>query len=333
MSKEQETGKRKKAAAPQAKPRAKAAPRTKKKPQTPPVMDKLLSDKEQKPCTELEERFLLEYMIDLNGTQAYIRANPGAKTASATVMACRWLGKVHVQRRLAELRTAQAERLQLDSDEIVRGVLAAAHADRRELSEYLWLCCRYCHGVDHKYQRTAGELEGDREQHEREEDRREASAFAKNKAYERREFSEKGGAGFNRWADPHPDCPECMGRGMGQNVIKDTRSLSPSAVAIFAGIEETKDGIKVVSEGRAPAQDKLFRHLGLYEADNVQKSTVPEKSPEEWAALYAAAQDDALKARDAMKARRAQIELIDEQERLGTAGGRPAPGDGAGAAA
>ena len=48
--------------------------------------------------------------------------------------------------------------------------------------------------------------------------------------------------------------------------------ISPAAAALYAGAEQTKYGLKVVMHDKVAAMEKLFKHLGLYEKDNEQKT-------------------------------------------------------------
>lgn len=60
-----------------------------------------------------QEMFCKEYLIDLNGTQAAIRAGYSEKTATAT--ASRLLTNVNVLARVKELKEKRAEGLELDA--------------------------------------------------------------------------------------------------------------------------------------------------------------------------------------------------------------------------
>ncbi|MCA0214726.1 MAG: terminase small subunit [Proteobacteria bacterium] len=321
MSKKTESGKGKPGAPPKAKPRPKAAAPTKTPRRTAPTDEEALQKAEQKPLLPTEEVFVAEYMVHLKANHAYAKAHPHATPLTCRTEGCRTLARPNVARKIAELRAAQMERLQLDADETVRGIRDIAEADHRALSEYRYLCCRHCWGQNFGYQRTQGEMDKARDEFEEAESKRETLAIMKDRPYTPREFNEKGGVGYNRWREPNPECPECCGVGVGRNVIKDTSKLAPDAVNLFAGIKETKDGIEVKMHDKLRAKDMLMKHQGLYEADNVQKSSVPEKSPEEWAALYDTAIDHALRTREEMQARRKRIEELDERERFGTAGG------------
>lgn len=209
--------------------------------------------------TQNEERFVAEYLIDLNGTQAYMRVFTGAKETSARAEASRILAKPNVAARVAQLKQDRAGRLQLDADRALNEVWAIATADARELVQVKVDCCRHCYGEGHKRQRTVGEMNRDREAHV-------------TKGKEIADFDEEGGIGFSPLLPPHPDCPDCGGDGHARTVLMDTRYLSPQAAALYAGSKQGKNGIEVQMHSKSAAMDKVFRHLGLYEKDNEQKT-------------------------------------------------------------
>ena len=55
-------------------------------------------------------------------------------------------------------------------------------------------------------------------------------------------------------------------------MLKDTRNLSPAAVALYAGVKQTKEGIEIKMHSKMDALEKLAKHVGLYEKDNQQKA-------------------------------------------------------------
>ena len=132
-------------------------------------------------------------------------------------------------------------------------------ADPRELVQVKVGCCRNCYGEGHKYQRTVGEMNRDRER------------WAE-KGNAPSDFDVKGGIGFNPLLHPSPTCPECGGDGQSRVVLCDTRSLSPAAISLYAGAKQTKEGIEVKMHDKGAAMEKLFKHLGLYARDNQQKT-------------------------------------------------------------
>ncbi|ANU13476.1 Phage terminase, small subunit [Planococcus halocryophilus Or1] len=63
--------------------------------------------------TEKQQRFIDEYLVDLNATQSAIRAGYSERTASA--QASRLLTNVNIRARIEELKKTRADRLNLDA--------------------------------------------------------------------------------------------------------------------------------------------------------------------------------------------------------------------------
>lgn len=204
-----------------------------------------------------QQRFVDEYLVDLNATQAAIRAGYSVDTAGS--IGHENLKKPEIQLAIAEARKLQQERTGITADKVLKEIASIAMADARELVEVKTGCCRCCYGEGHKYQRTVGEMNRDRE------------AWVE-KGKNPAEFDEAGGIGFNPLQQPHPECPICGGDGMARTVLKDTRKLSPQAAALYAGAKQTKEGIEIKMHSKMDALEKLARHLGLYEKDNQQKT-------------------------------------------------------------
>ena len=71
--------------------------------------------------TSKQEAFCEEYMIDLNGTQAAIRA--GYKEDNAKQMATENLSKPIIADRIAELKAERSSRTLVDADYVINGLL------------------------------------------------------------------------------------------------------------------------------------------------------------------------------------------------------------------
>jgi phage terminase small subunit len=201
------------------------------------------------------------YLLNSNGTRAYLEAGFQAKRASvARAAAARLLASVSVREYLAARIKAMFDSLGEQQTVLMRSLYYTAFADPRELSEHYRGACRFCHGRFNRWQYTAGEWDGIItkyiDKHER--------------ALERglsppSEPDAKGGTGYNPNADPNPNCPECGGEGRGRTIIKDTRHLSPAGVALFAGVEETKDGIEVKMHDQIKAREMLAKIAKLFD--------------------------------------------------------------------
>ncbi len=71
-----------------------------------------------KPLTSKQEMFCLEYLIDLNATQAAIRAGYSVKTAKD--IACENLAKPNIQSRIAEAMAERAENTKIDAAYVLK---------------------------------------------------------------------------------------------------------------------------------------------------------------------------------------------------------------------
>jgi len=71
--------------------------------------------------TPKQEAFCTEYMIDLNATQAAIRA--GYSEDTARQIASQNLSKVNVADRIAELQAERSNRTLVDADYVIKGLL------------------------------------------------------------------------------------------------------------------------------------------------------------------------------------------------------------------
>ena len=215
------------------------------------------TDNADKGLTPKQQRFVDEYMVDLNATQAAIRAGYSRHTANE--QGCQLLAKLNIQAAISIARKAQQERTGITADRVLTEIALVAFADARELVEVRKGCCRHCWGEGFKRQRTVGEMNAAMEQWRKD---------GKDPA----DFDQEGGIGYNPHRPPHPDCPDCVGEGYARTVIKDTRNLTPAAVALYAGAKETKYGIEVLSHSKMAAVEMLNKHLGVYEKDNQQKA-------------------------------------------------------------
>ena len=70
---------------------------------------------------EKQKQFCEEYIIDLNGTQAAIRAGYSKKTARA--IANELLTKLDIQEYICELKNKRSERVKYSQDELMRDIL------------------------------------------------------------------------------------------------------------------------------------------------------------------------------------------------------------------
>lgn len=86
--------------------------------------------------TEKQKRFVEEYLIDLNATQAYKRAGYSVKNdVTARVEGNKLLTKPNIQQRIKELREEQSKRTQITADMVLNELAAIAFSDRTTIAK------------------------------------------------------------------------------------------------------------------------------------------------------------------------------------------------------
>ncbi len=211
------------------------------------------------PLSDRQRQFAAEYLIDLNGTQAALRA--GYAKSGADVQAVRLLADDRIRAIIAQGKEDRSKRTGIDQDKIVLGLINEVVADRNKLVQYRRPPCRCCYGKGFRYQFTPNEMEEAREKH--------AITVIQAKAAgvmltpSELLFDEKGGLGFDPRKEPNPDCPECFGEGKGEIFLHDTRKLDPDSLALYDGVERGKDGLKLKMPDRNAARTLLMRHAGM----------------------------------------------------------------------
>jgi len=85
-----------------------------------------------KKLTPKQDRFCREYVIDLNGTQAAIRAGYSPRTADR--LAYENLRKPEIQSRVSELAKKVDEKAEVNGERILRELLLMAHFDPSDVA-------------------------------------------------------------------------------------------------------------------------------------------------------------------------------------------------------
>lgn len=216
------------------------------------------------PAPIIEENFAAEYLVDLDGKAAYLRVCPHVAPESARTKAYELLTRDTVQAHIKRLNGERLKRTGINADETLKRLHAHAFGDRTAISAVHVGCCRYCWGIDGRYQYSDGEYKDAQS----ESDEKNAMLLAADKPPI--EFDGKGGPGFRASRDPNPECAICSGDGESKPVIKDTRKMDASALSLFQGAKQGKNGTEVDIVQMTPALTNLMRHQGLFEADNKQ---------------------------------------------------------------
>ena len=79
---------------------------------------------DKKKLTDKQEMFCQEYMVDLNGTQAAIRA--GYSEDTAKTIAGQNLSKLIIQERLSELKKSRSEKVEISAEMVVKELKSIA---------------------------------------------------------------------------------------------------------------------------------------------------------------------------------------------------------------
>lgn len=199
-------------------------------------------------------RFIEEGLIDEDWTRAARiiwpdEANPHGR-AVALLKSPVIASAIEHARRRALLRT------DFEKAWVVNRLKAFVSADVNELVEGRRVPCRYCWGMDHRYQFRPEELRAAQVKH-----RERMMRYAEP---DRVPFDDQGGDGYTTRRTPNPECPECDGDGVYHTIFKDTRNLSARARLLYDGIEIGPNGqAKMKIRDKGWAEQALLRHTGV----------------------------------------------------------------------
>lgn len=196
-----------------------------------------------------QRAFVREYLVDRNGTQAAIRAGYSPHTAQQQSFDL--LSKPVIKELVAEQERRLAAMADVDAALVISELREVALADPRDLVSIHRGACRFCYGVDHDRQWTAGEW-------------RDAYYEAKAADPNAAPPPTRGGTGYDFTREPHPECPECRGTGTERVTVKDTRKLSRGAAKLIAGVKQTKDGIELKHRDQDGALLALGKVCGIF---------------------------------------------------------------------
>ena len=213
-------------------------------------------------------------VLPRNAMAAYMRAYQCPRQ-TANVNATRLMSDPRVKAAIKAAEVDMAERFGMTSEDIVKELRAVVVADPRDLIEYRRGACRYCYGVGFLYHRTPAEY------------RRDLAEYLKAESLKKEgqardtiglKFDPQGGVGFNSTRDPHPDCPECFGLGVGYTHAKDSRKVPKAAARLYAGVKETKDGLEIRMRSPDKSLELMMRNLGMLADKEKDKATAEEQA-------------------------------------------------------
>ncbi len=192
-----------------------------------------------------QRRFVEEYLVDLNATQAATRA--GYSKRSAGVTGNNLLKNDLVKAQLAQRQAEFNAKTEITKEMVLERYWAIATANPNELALHRRVNCRHCFGKEHAYQWK------DRKEFDR--------AILNARINDTPEPTNEGGYGFNKIERPHPMCPECKGEGYGDVLWGDTRDVKSP---LYAGIKQTKEGFEIKTHDQLAALQMVGRHLGMF---------------------------------------------------------------------
>jgi len=178
------------------------------------------------------------------------------------------LRKPHIVRVIADRLRAAAIAAGVTAAAVVAELYDIATADPTEHCRTVVDCCRYCHGIEHRYQYTPGEYR-----------RALDKALSEGKGAPDME----GGLSFDPRKEPHPDCPECAGRGTVMVIHTPSRKVSPAARRLLASVKQNKDGsVELKLHDQLKALELLGRYAGAFK--DIRELSGPNGGPLEVAA-------------------------------------------------
>lgn len=214
--------------------------------------------------TAKQEAFAVAIVAGSTQMDAYRKAYGITKAKDSTIRsdAARAMANPIIRNRIEQLREKSAARVGFGRDDVIRHLVEIATADPNELTQYRRENCRHCHGKNFAY-RWINEDEFMESV---------AKAEAKNLAAKTKRLDvpkNTGGYGFRKTDRPNPACPHCCGEGVGRDFFLDTRTLSPGAKRLFAGVRRTKDGLEVKVRDQDFALKLLAQHFRVLPTSDV----------------------------------------------------------------
>lgn len=199
-----------------------------------------MSAEPEKPedLTDKQAAFVAEYLIDLNATQAAIRAGYSANTAEA--QGSRLLSNVKVAEAVRSALDARARRTEITADRVLEQFWAIATADPNELIQFRRGACPDCWGGGSPNEELEGQAHGGALKRMR----KPVVAVADE--------------------EPNHECSKCGGEGVGRVWAADTRKLKGPARRLYAGVKVTKEGLEVKMHDQMNALIQVGRHLGMF---------------------------------------------------------------------
>jgi phage terminase small subunit len=204
-------------------------------------------------CTAKQDTFARVWAETGNQSAAYRKAydvHPDTLPGTVWSNASRIAALPCVRRRYEEIRQQLALETVISVRDALQWQLDIATADPNEIAYIAKRACRHCYGVEHRYQWT-------------DDDEYLAACVA---AIDGKKDcpSDAGGYGYTRAKDPVATCPHCLGNGVTENVLNDTRNLSGKARKLYKGVDIKNGELVVLMHDQKAAWEMVCRMLGAF---------------------------------------------------------------------
>lgn len=183
----------------------------------------------------------------------YGKSKSAPQSASAVFSDPRTVAEI--ARRQEPLRAKSA----LKAEEILEHLHSVVTADVRDLTEVRRCACRFCYGIDFKYQRRPSEYDAALTSYRASPDGRKDPLGMG--------FDTLGGVGYTAKRPPHPSCPECDGEGLMLTFAKDMRNLTKAQAELIVGIKETESGFEIKTRDKTKVIQLAMQSLGMLRED------------------------------------------------------------------
>lgn len=195
--------------------------------------------------------------------EAY-RVRPETLPQSVWANASRLAALAKVQRRYDELMRQAAFDTIVTIRELLQLEWDIATADPNEIAYVAKRACRYCYGLDNRYQWV------DIDEH--------FDACVKALDEGKKGPSNAGGFGFIRGREPADNCPQCLGLGIDETVVNDTRKLTGKARKLYKGLDYKNGQWVVQMHDQHKAREQVGRMLGAFKDGGLDMRTPAEKA-------------------------------------------------------
>ena len=226
--------------------------------------------------TDKVRQFAENIVSGISQAESYRRAFDCSRMKDTTIRHRAYdLAKApEVKALLENLRAECTEKVITQAADVAEEMLRIHAVDTTQIVQHRRLNCRYCNGIDHAYQwKTADEYEQAVNAYNLNAQtsiRTKAAKAMKAKG----EPSDSGGYGFRFNAQPVPTCPNCLGEGIPDVFIADTRFLTPQQRRVIQTIKQGKEGVEVKFRDQDGALKAAGQMLGGF------KQTITLQNPD-----------------------------------------------------